>query len=125
MSTPICSICKRKEAFFFRPYSGEKNCRGCFVKSIENKVRATIAEFKSQGIPITDTKFFTYETGPTPTGGFIVTATTTEAFGPAGGWVKYIYEPGKGGRWTNDGDPMPHDMYEPAPPSHSPPIFAT
>ncbi len=45
MSTPICSICGRKEAFFFRPYSGEKLCRRCFVKSVEDKVRATIAEF--------------------------------------------------------------------------------
>jgi len=41
----ICSICKRKEAFFFRPYSGEKLCKGCFVKSIESKVRATIAKY--------------------------------------------------------------------------------
>ncbi|MEM3463766.1 MAG: TIGR00269 family protein [Candidatus Bathyarchaeia archaeon] len=41
----LCSICKRKEAFFFRPYSGERLCKGCFVKSIENKVRATIAKY--------------------------------------------------------------------------------
>jgi len=41
----LCSICKRKEAFFFRPYSGEKLCKGCFVKSIEGKVRATIAKY--------------------------------------------------------------------------------
>jgi uncharacterized protein (TIGR00269 family) len=45
MSTAICNICKRREAFFFRPYSGEKLCRKCFSKSIENKVRATIAKY--------------------------------------------------------------------------------
>lgn len=45
MSTAICNICKRREAFFFRPYSGEKLCRKCFSKSIEDKVRATIAKY--------------------------------------------------------------------------------
>ena len=45
MSTVICTICKCGEAFFFRPYSGEKLCRRCFSKSIENKVRATIAKY--------------------------------------------------------------------------------
>jgi Tfp pilus assembly protein PilE len=88
---------------------------------------STIAEFKARGIDITDTEFFTYETVTTPDGGFTVTATTTDAFGATGEWVKYIYEPGEGGRWTtSDGDPMPHDdMYEPTPPSHSPPSFVT
>jgi len=42
----VCTVCKRKEAFFFRPYSGEKLCRKCFVKSIEEKVRTTIAKYK-------------------------------------------------------------------------------
>ncbi|MEM3566621.1 MAG: TIGR00269 family protein [Candidatus Bathyarchaeia archaeon] len=41
----LCNICKRKEAFFFRQYSGERLCKGCFVKSIENKVRAAIAKY--------------------------------------------------------------------------------
>ncbi len=84
---------------------------------------STIAEFKAKGIDVSDTKFFTYETVTTPNGGFMVTATTTDAFGEAGKWVKYIYEPGEGGSWiTSDGDPIPHDdMYEPAPPS--PPSF--
>jgi len=45
MGTVICSICKRREAFFFRPYSGEKLCKRCFAISIENKVRATIAKY--------------------------------------------------------------------------------
>ncbi|MEM3578065.1 MAG: TIGR00269 family protein [Candidatus Bathyarchaeia archaeon] len=41
-----CSICKRREAFFFRQYSGERLCRKCFAESIEEKVRATIAKYK-------------------------------------------------------------------------------
>jgi len=45
MNTAICNICKRREAFFFRPYSGEKLCRKCFTKSIENKVKATISKY--------------------------------------------------------------------------------
>lgn len=42
----LCTLCKRREAFFFRPYSGEKLCKKCFVESVENKVRATIAKYK-------------------------------------------------------------------------------
>jgi uncharacterized protein (TIGR00269 family) len=44
MST-TCTLCKRKEAVFKRSYSGEKLCAKCFVKSVENKVRATIAKY--------------------------------------------------------------------------------
>ncbi|MEM3641856.1 MAG: TIGR00269 family protein [Candidatus Bathyarchaeia archaeon] len=44
-SAVTCSACKRREAFFFRPYSGEKLCKKCFLKSIEDKVRATIAKY--------------------------------------------------------------------------------
>ncbi|MFQ6080057.1 MAG: TIGR00269 family protein [Candidatus Bathyarchaeia archaeon] len=43
MST--CTLCKRKDAVFLRPYSGERLCRRCFLKSIENKVRGTIAKY--------------------------------------------------------------------------------
>ncbi|MDW8023021.1 MAG: TIGR00269 family protein [Nitrososphaerota archaeon] len=46
MSNAVCAICKRKQAFFFRRYSGEVLCKGCFVKSIESKVRATIAKYR-------------------------------------------------------------------------------
>jgi uncharacterized protein (TIGR00269 family) len=42
----VCTVCKRKDAFFFRPYSGEKLCRKCFAKSIEEKVRGTIAKYR-------------------------------------------------------------------------------
>lgn len=41
----VCNVCKRREAFFFRPYSGERLCRRCFPKSIEEKVRATISKY--------------------------------------------------------------------------------
>jgi uncharacterized protein (TIGR00269 family) len=42
----MCTVCRRREVFFFRPYSGEKLCRKCFVKSIEEKARSTIAKYK-------------------------------------------------------------------------------
>ncbi|MDW8022799.1 MAG: TIGR00269 family protein [Nitrososphaerota archaeon] len=46
MESVTCTLCRRREAFFFRPYSGERLCARCFVKSIEDKVRATIAKYK-------------------------------------------------------------------------------
>jgi uncharacterized protein (TIGR00269 family) len=42
----ICGVCGRREAFFFRQYSGVKLCRVCFTTSIEAKVRNTIAKYK-------------------------------------------------------------------------------
>jgi Tfp pilus assembly protein PilE len=71
---------------------------------------STIAEFMEKGIDITDTKCFTYETTPTSNGGFTVTVIPTDAFGPAGEWIAYIYEPGKGGRWTCSGSTETHPM---------------
>ncbi len=44
-ASAVCSACKRKEAFFFRPYSGEKLCQKCFTESVEAKVRTTIAKY--------------------------------------------------------------------------------
>jgi uncharacterized protein (TIGR00269 family) len=44
-ASAVCSACKRREPFFFRPYSGEKLCQKCFTESIEAKVRATIAKY--------------------------------------------------------------------------------
>jgi uncharacterized protein (TIGR00269 family) len=44
--TVICDACKHRQAFFFRPYSGEKLCRRCFAQSIEEKVRATVAKYQ-------------------------------------------------------------------------------
>jgi len=40
-----CTLCKRKDAVYQRPYSGERLCRRCFVRSIESKVRGTIAKY--------------------------------------------------------------------------------
>ena len=41
----VCDICNRRDAFFFRPYSGVKLCKKCFSESIEDKTRATIAKY--------------------------------------------------------------------------------
>ena len=41
----LCSCCGRLEAFFVRGYSGERLCKRCFVKSVEDKVRATVSRF--------------------------------------------------------------------------------
>jgi uncharacterized protein (TIGR00269 family) len=45
-TTRICTACKSREAFFFRSYSGEKLCRKCFCKSVEDRVRAAIAKYE-------------------------------------------------------------------------------
>lgn len=42
----ICTVCKSREAFFLRPYSGEVLCKRCFAKSIEDKVRATASKYQ-------------------------------------------------------------------------------
>jgi len=41
----VCAVCKRRDAFFFRPYSGERLCKKCFVESVEAKVRGTIGKY--------------------------------------------------------------------------------
>ena len=46
MSVPLCSVCKTREAFFHRQYSGETLCKRCFTQSIEKKVRGTITRYK-------------------------------------------------------------------------------
>jgi uncharacterized protein (TIGR00269 family) len=46
MSTVPCTLCKRRDAVFMRPYSGEKLCVRCFTRSIEDKVRVTIAKYE-------------------------------------------------------------------------------
>jgi len=40
-----CTLCNRRDAVYMRAYSGEKLCAKCFPKSIESKVRATIAKY--------------------------------------------------------------------------------
>jgi uncharacterized protein (TIGR00269 family) len=42
---PLCDVCKRREAFFFRSYSGMNLCRKCFADSVEEKTRSTIAKY--------------------------------------------------------------------------------
>jgi uncharacterized protein (TIGR00269 family) len=46
VNTALCNMCKRRIAFFFRPYSGMRLCRKCFTGSIEEKTRATIAKYQ-------------------------------------------------------------------------------
>ncbi len=45
MASALCTRCKRRDAVFLRAYSGEKLCARCFCRSIEDKVRATIARY--------------------------------------------------------------------------------
>ncbi len=46
VTATVCSLCKNRDAFFFRPYSGEKLCQECFAESIETKVKATISKYR-------------------------------------------------------------------------------
>jgi len=41
-----CTFCRRRNAVYMRPYSGEKLCAKCFIESIEAKVRTTIAKYE-------------------------------------------------------------------------------
>jgi uncharacterized protein (TIGR00269 family) len=45
VAATVCTVCKRRESFFFRPYSGERLCKKCFAESVEAKVRASIAKY--------------------------------------------------------------------------------
>jgi uncharacterized protein (TIGR00269 family) len=45
MNASVCTVCKNRESFFQRKYSGERLCRKCFTQSIEAKVRATITKY--------------------------------------------------------------------------------
>jgi len=44
-NVPVCDVCKRREAFFLRPYAGVRLCRKCFIESVEDKTRATVAKY--------------------------------------------------------------------------------
>jgi len=46
VNTAVCNVCNRREAFFFRSYSGMGLCKRCFTQSIEEKTRATIAKYQ-------------------------------------------------------------------------------
>ncbi len=77
---------------------------------------ASIPTFKSKGIDISDTKFFSYQTmddtGGAPAEGFMVLATTLPAFGTAGGTITYTYDPAltPPGKWTADNTVILPDM---------------
>ena len=45
-SLRICSRCKRKQSIYYRPYSGERLCAGCFTDSLKERVERTIAKFR-------------------------------------------------------------------------------
>lgn len=44
-----CSFCGRSEAVFVRAYSGEKLCKRCFLKAVEDRVRVTVADYRMFG----------------------------------------------------------------------------
>lgn len=44
-SPQSCTKCKAKPSVYFRPYSGERLCAGCFSESIRERVERTIARF--------------------------------------------------------------------------------
>ncbi len=41
----VCTVCGRRGTFYARSYSGERLCRRCFVRSVEDKVRAAVGRF--------------------------------------------------------------------------------
>ncbi len=43
---PTCTVCKTREAFYHRQYSGETLCKRCFTQSVEAKVRTTITRYR-------------------------------------------------------------------------------
>lgn len=45
----LCTLCKRKDAIFYRSYSGENLCARCFCRSLEDKVRKTISKYEMLG----------------------------------------------------------------------------
>jgi uncharacterized protein (TIGR00269 family) len=42
----VCDVCRRREGFYLRPYSGVTLCKKCFIESVEEKTRATIARYR-------------------------------------------------------------------------------
>jgi uncharacterized protein (TIGR00269 family) len=45
MTASLCTVCRERESFFYRKYSGQRLCRRCFCESIEAKVRSTITKY--------------------------------------------------------------------------------
>ncbi len=77
--------------------------------------------FKSKGIDISDTRYFTYATAEdATTGGFTITATSTASFGPDTGTITYTYNPtvtppAPPSSWAADGTVITDDMLPTAP----------
>jgi uncharacterized protein (TIGR00269 family) len=46
LTPPKCTLCRRGDAVYLRPYSGEKLCGRCFCLSVEDRVRSTIAKYE-------------------------------------------------------------------------------
>ena len=69
------------------------------------------ATFKSKGIDISDTEFFSYSTtADLVADSFTVTATTLARYGAAGGWITYTKNPDVLGVWAADGLVILDDM---------------
>ena len=66
--------------------------------------------FKTKGIDITDTEFFTYTTTEDAGGGFSVRADTTARFGPDPGFITFTKVPDTKGVWAGDGTVILDDM---------------
>ena len=45
MEAPACTTCGSAKAVYHRPYSGEKLCRSCFIRSVEDRVRRAIYRY--------------------------------------------------------------------------------
>ena len=45
LTLQICNKCNKYDAVYKRSYSGEILCRSCFLRSVELKVKKTIAKF--------------------------------------------------------------------------------
>ncbi len=77
--------------------------------------------FRPRGIDITDVRFFSYQTAADgATGGFWVQATSLDAFGTPGGWIRYTYDPtvippALPSSWTADTVIITDDMLPTAP----------
>jgi cytoplasmic tRNA 2-thiolation protein 1 len=45
LALQICNKCNKNDAIYKRYYSGEILCKSCFLRSVEHKVKKTIAKF--------------------------------------------------------------------------------
>ena len=45
-TAPICTRCGVRKSTYYRPYSGERLCQGCFRETIKGRVEKTIARYK-------------------------------------------------------------------------------